>query len=155
MNKVYLYGEEAKNGLKNENGEVIVPAGIYSTIKVTDQFIEVTFIEKTGTKMYKYLNFKGEEISPVMYEGSLGLFSHGLMGVKKDGKWGFIDENWEVVIPFMYDDVWHFGVGPNFYIDPDHARAELNGKGGEITRYNQVVIPFVHDGMFWDYESDH
>lgn len=42
-----------------------------------------------------------EMIAP-QYE-SAGQFSEGLAAVRKDGKWGFIDEDGKTVIPFQYD----------------------------------------------------
>jgi hypothetical protein len=38
------------------------------------------------------------------YDGANGL-TEGLASVQMSGKWGFIDINENVVIPFMYDDV--------------------------------------------------
>ncbi len=38
-------------------------------------------------------------------------FSEGLAGVKKDGKWGFINTDGELVIPCIYDSVGAFSEG--------------------------------------------
>jgi len=38
-------------------------------------------------------------------------FSEGLAAVKKDGKWGYIDETGKVVIPFQYDVAYVFNEG--------------------------------------------
>lgn len=48
-------------------------------------------------------------ISP-QYEDAQ-LFSDGLAAVKKDGKWGYINEDGETVIPFEYDVVGSFSEG--------------------------------------------
>lgn len=40
-----------------------------------------------------------------------GLFYDGLAPVKKDGKWGYIDEENNVVIPFQYEMGWYFSEG--------------------------------------------
>ena len=39
---------------------------------------------------------------------SAGYFSNGLAKVKKNGKWGYIDERGTVVIDFQYDSVGDF-----------------------------------------------
>lgn len=50
-----------------------------------------------------------QAIAP-QYEDA-GIFSEGLAPVKKDGKWGYINENNEVVIPFQYDVAGIFSEG--------------------------------------------
>lgn len=40
-----------------------------------------------------------------------GQFNEGLAAVKKDGKWGYIDETGEMVIPFQYDKAYLFREG--------------------------------------------
>ena len=50
-----------------------------------------------------------EHIKP-QYEEAL-LFSEGLAAVKKNGKWGYIDETGKVVIPFQYDQAYTFNEG--------------------------------------------
>lgn len=55
-------------------------------------------------------------------------FSEGLSGVKLNGKWGFINECGEEVIPLIYDKVSRFRDGI--------ACVELNGQMGFITHQN-------------------
>jgi len=50
------------------------------------------------------------EITPPVYEDAKD-FSEGLAAVKKDGKWGFIDTDNNVVIPFKYDIAASFSEG--------------------------------------------
>lgn len=50
-----------------------------------------------------------EAIAP-QYE-DVGHFGEGLAPVKKNGKWGFIDKEGKVVIPFQYDYAWGFNEG--------------------------------------------
>lgn len=50
-----------------------------------------------------------ETIAP-QYENA-GLFSEGLAAVKKNGKWGYINTDNEVVIPFQYDAAGVFNEG--------------------------------------------
>ena len=38
-------------------------------------------------------------------------FNEGLAAVKKDGKWGYIDETGKTVIPFEYDYAFPFSEG--------------------------------------------
>lgn len=50
-----------------------------------------------------------EHIKP-QYEDAQG-FSDGLAAVKKNGKWGYIDTDGKVVIPFRYDQAYPFNEG--------------------------------------------
>lgn len=50
------------------------------------------------------------EVVAPQYEDA-GQFSEGLAAVKKGGKWGYIDEEGNVVIPFQYDYAWGFNEG--------------------------------------------
>ena len=44
-------------------------------------------------------------ITDFIYEDA-GRYHEGIIPVKKDGKWGYVDANGETVIPFAYDDSW-------------------------------------------------
>lgn len=55
----------------------------------------------------------------------------------QEGKWGFIDKELNVVIDFLYDDVFPFSEGL--------AAVQLNGKKGFINRKGEIVIGFQFD----------
>lgn len=87
-------------------------------------------------------------------------YSEGYAAVQKDGKWGFVDEAGQCVIPCQYDEVGDFSEGLAAVKDVDH-----NGKGeqwayidtkGEIqidfypyeaTEGRRVLAGEFHDGM--------
>ena len=87
-------------------------------------------------------------------------YSEGYAAVQKDGKWGFVDEAGQCVIPCQYDEVGDFSEGLAAVKDADH-----NGKGeqwayidtkGEIqidfypyeaTEGRRVLAGEFHDGM--------
>lgn len=49
-------------------------------------------------------------ITDFIYE-DMGSYSDGLIAVKKEGKWGYINENGEEIIPCEYDDSWNYFTG--------------------------------------------
>ena len=51
----------------------------------------------------------------------LGSVSDGVMAAEKDGKWGYINEEGEVVIPFEYDASWEKGFS---FIEPEIGNTE-------------------------------
>ena len=67
----------------------------------------------------------------------MSYFSEGLVKVKLNGKWGFIDEGGNEVTPLKYDYAADFSEGL--------AAVELNGKWGYIDESGSVVIPLKYD----------
>jgi hypothetical protein len=70
---------------------------------------------------------------------SVGDFSEGLAFVLKDedGKWGFIDNRGNIVIPNIYDDEMSFSEGL--------ASVKKDGKYGYINNQGEEVISFIYD----------
>ena len=69
------------------------------------------------------------------YDGFINNWSgNGIFGVKKGGKWGYIDGYGKVIIPLEYEEVGNFSEGL--------AAVRKDGKWGYINLKNEVVIPF-------------
>ena len=74
-------------------------------------------------------------IIPFQYDDMNNGFSEGLLGVKRYGKWGFINTRNKVVIPFKYDSASSFYKGK--------AIVEKNGvqyyidKKGKLYKYTE------------------
>ena len=64
-------------------------------------------------------------------------FAEGLCNVINDGKYGFIDRNGQIIVPFLYD--WGFEFSESL------AAVSINEKYGYINRNNEVIIPFEYD----------
>ena len=60
-----------------------------------------------------------------------------LVGVKKDGKWGYIDPTGATKIPFKYDEAGYFHEGL--------APVIIGGKCGFINKSGTLVIPLKYD----------
>ena len=66
------------------------------------------------------------------YQDARPFSDEGYAAVKKNGKWGFIDVNGDVMIQFVYDDALSFG---------QHLAAVKQGQmWGYISKYGNVVI---------------
>ena len=65
---------------------------------------------------YGFINEKGEEIVPCIYDTVLD-FQEGLAAVKKDRFWGFIDKAGKEVIPLQYLRARSFSEGLAFVVD--------------------------------------
>ena len=62
-----------------------------------------------------------------------------LSGVKRNGRFGFIDKKGNEVIPIKYDGV------EDFF--EDLAVVKLNDKWGCINKENEVIIPFKYNDI--------
>ena len=100
-------------------------------------------------------------------------FSEGLAAVKKNGKWGYIDEENKVVIDFQYDYAWDFNEGkavvgtgsaesPNYYsitfgfINNEGSYTPFKWSDGsafelEFDEENKPGEYLFHNGMAWVY----
>ncbi len=92
---------------------------------------------KIGLK-YGLMNLSGIPFSAPEYE-YLGIFKEGLAVSAKNGKYGYINKNNEVIIPFLYD------AGTDF--DEGRALVELNGKSGIIDRTGAIILPIEFDDL--------
>jgi|GEM_PF-4274891 len=103
------------------------------------------FIDETGKEIEsvipnEYDVYYDDEVLIPYSKEFLGDF----FGVCKDGKWGFMDRNWNIVVPCEYDSVYNFSNGGKAWVCRD-------GKWGLINNNNEVLIPFKYDDImsFW------
>ena len=119
---------------ENYNNEVL--DGNYEvkqTGMVTDLDDEKGYIEIRQDGEYKYYNFKFEE------EKESDIFTSNTLFVsKKDGKYGFVDKDGNVVVDYIYDDV----TSQNAY---GYAGIKKDGKWGSIDRTGKVVQEPTYD----------
>ncbi|RUS99239.1 hypothetical protein DSM106972_079410 [Dulcicalothrix desertica PCC 7102] len=140
-----------KSGYINQAYELVVQPKFYDARLFTSA-------NKAPVKVngkWGFINLKGEVSIPPQYDmvgESLRIneipetkeddlyrvpsssFSSGLVGVKLNGKWGFIDETGQLVIPYQFDKVQQFSDGI--------ANASINNLWGAINRQgNWIVSP--------------
>lgn len=84
---------------------------------------------------YAYTGTDGQLITDFSYDMAED-FSEGLAACRKDGKWGYIDENGQPVTDFVYDGVWY-----NSGYDPDI------GTAGAFTEKESTGFPCTSDTM--------
>ena len=119
---------------ENYNNEVL--DGNYEvkqTGMVTDLDDEKGYIEIRQDGEYKYYNFKFEE------EKESDIFTSNTLFVsKKDGKYGFVDKDGNIVVDYIYDDV----TSQNAF---GYAGIKKDGKWGSIDRTGKVVQEPTYD----------
>ena len=70
---------------------------------------------------------------------------YGYIEVKKDGKYGVIDYNDRIIIPFEYENFNDINT-----LTPNLFSVRRNGREGVVNSNNQNVVDFLYDGIAFD-----
>lgn len=90
--------------------------------------------------MIGFIDKRGELVIPCIYESANLSFSEdGICAVQKDGKWGYIDRDNNIVIPFEYDDA--------YGADAGLASVIKGEKCGLVDYQNRIVTDFEYDDI--------
>lgn len=108
---------------------------------------------RTGQSRNGMIDTKGKYVIPVEYESLSSCDQKGRIVAQKNGKWGVIDKQNQVLVPFIYDSV-SFGAGMmpsenqpvNF--QEDLLPVVLNGQLGFIDDQNRTIIPFKYEQSY-------
>jgi hypothetical protein len=84
-----------------------------------------------------YLNSEGKEIIACEYDFISPYFNEGLIMAAKNKKYGFIDENNQVKIDFLYEEAENIRLS--------HAAVKKDGKWGIVDLSGKQVAPFEFD----------
>lgn len=128
-------------GVIDQDNRVIVP-------------FEYQWITRVKPNLFYVQNSDG--FSFVDYDGNLATTKkfdevvpislyNELVAIKKEGKWGFINKNFETVVPFEYDKAVEF--------EDDLAAVKKGDKFGFIDKTGEIVVPFEYDDPNLDVED--
>lgn len=104
----------------------------------------VALIETTNGYKAFIINDKGQRISSHEYDEIHYLY-YGYIEVKKDGKYGVIDYNDRIIIPFEYENFNDINT-----LTPNLFSVRRNGREGVVNSNNQNVVDFLYDGIAFD-----
>jgi hypothetical protein len=96
----------------------------------------LSYIDRTGKVVFWYGNatktggYQGSDLTEMLIQ-EVHTFSEGRAAVRQFGKWGFINTNGTIVIPFDYDEVTHYSEGV--------AAVKANGVWQYINKAGYVV----------------
>ena len=104
----------------------------------------------------------GQLVTDFVYEDAMS-FSDGLIAVKQNGKWGYLNEQGKTVVPFQYDSAWNrrpqseFSTTDAAYVPSDGYIAVCkDGKWGYLDTDGNPASDFVFEearpvykGMAW------
>ena len=139
-NYLFVTNEHKNNGLYNLNFDSVIP----ETGKILSYNEDSYVIEQD--KLLHIFNIKTEELIPLetkySYKGDtdymLGLNSSFYILMKKDNKFGALNYEGKVAIPFEYDELIGIYTSPKFI-------AKKNGKYGIIDKDNAIEKAFIYD----------
>lgn len=117
-----------------------------SEVKLGDGFYPVASSLKEDAK-YGYVSRSLRLEIALLYENAKD-FSDGMAAVKKDGKWGYINEGGVTVIPFEFDSVAAadaMGADTAFSFENGFVSASKGGKFGIINKKGETVVNFDFD----------
>jgi hypothetical protein len=103
------------------------------------QFWENVAVVNKDT-VYALMNKKGEVIKRLNGVDQLKFCNEGMLAIKEKGKWGFIDERGNTVIPAKYDSCDNFKQG--------YARFRMNGKWGMLDKTGKEIIEAKYENIF-------
>lgn len=162
----YLAYNNKKPAILDKNFKQVIQFGNYDKIDL----LRANYFKVKKNGKFSFVDTSGKCFNQWFDDAKF--FNHGLGSVKLNNKWGFINTNGEVVIPFKFDGAWGFndiglaGVRTNkkwgfidtkgdFIIEPIYSKISFfyNGfcaikvkrKWGYIDSQGKVVIPFIYD----------
>ena len=101
-------------------------------------------IRKNG--LWGFMDYNGVEFIKPQYK-EYAAFSCGLAGVCKKGKWGFINKQNELIIPYEYNFPENCWYQFEEYQNKRYIAILKNNKHGIIDSENNVIIPFKYDDL--------
>lgn len=93
---------------------------------------------------YGYVDLFDNAVIPAVYDklfSFLWVDGYNKVEAKLNGKWGILNKNGQVLIPFLYDGI-HIE-----YLHNNSMRACLNNKWGTIDSLGKTIIPFKYENM--------
>ena len=132
-----LEDDSANSTILNSNFETKLQ-GILNKVDEEKGYLKI----RVGDE-YKYYNFKFEE-----KKASEVLTSNTLFLSKKDGKYGFVDKNGNVVVEYIYDDAKEQKSSGFAAVKKDGKWGSINSKGNVVIEPtynldNYLVIDFI------------
>ncbi|MBQ5914134.1 MAG: WG repeat-containing protein [Alistipes sp.] len=142
--KIKVQPSEHKSVKQDENPVKVADNIVESVSQLTDrekyllslpdwEFVKVDEKGKCGFK----LRSTGEIVIPLKYDDAYD-FREGLVVVKLNGKWGFIDKTGKEITPLKYDDVRVYGMNEGM------VAVEFNDRYGYIDHTGKEVTPIKY-----------
>lgn len=126
-----------KYGFLDRKGREVIPC----SYEETGGFRMGRTMVRKGNR-YGIIDTTGRYVLPLEYEsttlrGDKYMYHDSLALVEKEGKFGYVDLEGQLVIPFWFDDAYQFSEGL--------ASVRHNGLWGYVDTRGEVFMPFIFD----------
>lgn len=132
---------DKKYGLIDNCGNYLISPK-YEELKKTFGENHSFFTAKLNEK-YGVIDEQGKTIIDFKYDNMKFFGDKEHICAKNEGKWGLIDINKNIIVPFIYDESFNIYVLP--FRKNEGFIVEKEGKEGVINLENKVIIPFEYD----------
>lgn len=130
--------EAGQYGLIDIHENVIISFE-YNALRIADPKKKIFFGRKGSKNIL--LNLSENRNIELKYDIFTSDFREGLALFSQNGKYGFIDQEGNIVIDAKYENKFSF-------FSEGLASVSQNGKSGYIDRTGKVIIPFIYDTAF-------
>lgn len=133
-----VYEQGGKKGLIGLDGKAVIEA-VYDDIKFDGKDKQSIGV-KDGSACY-FINQKGYKtrMPEISYE-ALGMLSQSRMTARKNGKYGYLNKNFQEKTEFIYDDATPIYEGT--------GAVKQGGKWALINRKGEMLTEFIFDEVF-------
>ena len=97
-------------------------------------------INMPGNNSNISINVIVEPDTELNIDGFYGFNAAGIALVRKDDKFGFMDENYRIVVPFIYDKV-------RWVASDEYINVQMNGRWGIVDSHGKLVVPCTNEGI--------
>lgn len=136
-------------GAIDKTGKVVIPIEYDWLGDFNEGFASAGIAPENEASKYGLIDKNNKEVIPFIYQ-QMGNFSEGLVAVKKDGKWGYVDQENKPVIAINldYEQVNDFSNGLAAVFD--FEQNSDNMKYGYIDKAGKLVIPMNFTRAYWE-----
>jgi outer membrane protein assembly factor BamD (BamD/ComL family) len=129
---VQIINNKDLRGYINKTGKIVIPMKFQGGIRPLNKNKGLVYAKEYEVDNPVIINLKNYQILSMSSYEKCGGESEGLIAVSKNGKWGFIDEKGDLVIPLIYSNVSLF--------QEELAAVERNGKWHFIDKTGSEII---------------
>lgn len=138
---LHIFQNNERAGLETVTGKVLIPAMYAELIRINSKLF-IARKADTWDNGYGVINRHNEIVIPFQYD-DLETAGHNRLRVGKNGLYGLIDWQGNIVIDLVYDRGLYFG--------PDgFAEVSRNGHSGVINTAGEVVVPTRYEGLIFN-----
>ncbi len=130
---------DGKSSLLDSLGKVVIPC----VSCVSEEMVFMSGGLKLKSKgKYSYFSLSGQPMTDFAYEIMWDFSVEGLVQVRKDGLWGFLNRSGEEVIPVIHQDMNSSAYSSKL---PELLKMKKDNKYGYYNKKGKLEIPFQYD----------